>query len=151
VSQIEGRFYQGNVLLRDSDANGMAHGLEIRVPLLDQRMLDFMYTVPGRVRLPSGRADKHLLRQSFGPLLRPQLLAQRKRGFTLPIRRWMLGPLRDLCEDGLRTLKSVGVLRPEGVDAVWKAFLGEPESPIWSRAFTLSVLGTYLRGMKILL
>jgi asparagine synthase (glutamine-hydrolysing) len=144
VSQLESRFYQGNTLLRDSDANGMAHGLEIRVPLLDLRLVELMGTVPDALRLPEGRADKPLLREAFAPLLRPALLEQGKRGFTLPIRRWMAGPLREHCEDALARLKSAGLLRPEGVDRIWSAFLADPESPLWSRAWALVVLGSYL-------
>lgn len=145
ISQLESRFYQGNMLLRDGDANGMAHSLEIRVPLLDQRMLDLMLAIPGPVRLPNGRADKHLMRMAFAPMLRPALLNQTKRGFTLPIRRWMTGPMRDLCEHALTGLKSVGCLSAAGIDSLWQSFLSNPESPIWSRAFTLCVLGLYIR------
>ncbi|HLL90182.1 MAG TPA: asparagine synthase (glutamine-hydrolyzing) [Tepidisphaeraceae bacterium] len=148
VSVLESACYQGNMLLRDSDANGMAHGLEIRVPLLDQRLIDYAYAIPGPVRLPSGRADKHLLRRAFFPELRASLLQQRKRGFTLPIRRWMTGPLRGLCEDALSELKRQPMIRPDGVDAVWRSFLTAPESPIWSRAFSLVVLGYYLRSLR---
>lgn len=150
ISQIESRYYQGNMLLRDGDTNGMAHSLEIRVPLLDQRLLDLAYALPGSVRQPPHTQNKHLLRLAFAPLLRPALMVQKKRGFTLPIRRWMLGPLRERCESALADLKSVGILKPQGVDAVWQAFLRDPESPIWSRAFTLVVLGSYLRQTKSL-
>jgi asparagine synthase (glutamine-hydrolysing) len=145
VSQLEARFYQGNVLLRDADTNGMAHGLEIRVPLLDQRLLDLVHALPGPVRLPPGAPGKHLLRRACAPLIRPDLLAQPKRGFTLPLGHWMVGSLRPLCEQGLAALKDVGLFRPEGIDAVWKCFLREPRSPIWTRALTLSVLGHYIR------
>ncbi|HEY1686706.1 MAG TPA: asparagine synthase (glutamine-hydrolyzing) [Tepidisphaeraceae bacterium] len=149
ISALESRFYQGNMLLRDSDTNAMAHALEIRVPMLDQRMLDLMFSVPSKVRLPHKRADKHLLRVAFAPLIRPVLARQAKRGFTLPIRRWMLGPLRDLCEHSLISLKRLGILQPEGVDLVWKTFLENPESPIWTRAFNLCVLGLYVRQMNV--
>jgi asparagine synthase (glutamine-hydrolysing) len=145
VSQIESRFYQGNMLLRDSDTNGMAHGLEIRVPLLDQHMLDYVYSLPGHLRLPSGRADKHLLRVAFGDMLRPDLLRQTKKGFALPIGRWMQGPLRPLCEEALANLKSLGLLRVHGIDLLWRAFQNDPESPLWSRAFTLCVLGNFIK------
>jgi asparagine synthase (glutamine-hydrolysing) len=145
VSQLEARFYQGNVLLRDADANGMAHGLEVRVPLLDQRLLDLVHALPGRLRLPPGAPGKHLLRRACAPLLRPDLLDQPKGCFALPVRRWMVGSLRPLCEQGLAVLKAVGLFRPEGIDAVWQGFLREPESPIWTRALTLSVLGNFIR------
>ncbi len=144
VSKLETRFYMGNMLLRDGDANGMAHSLEIRVPMLDRRILDSMCALPGRVRLPHGGYNKHLLRAAFPEFLRDELLAQGKRGFTLPVMRWMRGTMRPMCEKALADLKALGVLRPEGVDAIWNSFLRDPESPIWSRAFTLCALGVYV-------
>lgn len=148
VSRMESEFYQGNMLLRDADVNGMAHSLELRVPLLDQRLLDLMLALPGSTRLPKGRPPKYLLRAAFPSLLRPALLNQAKRGFTLPIRRWMLGPLRGICEQALLDLKRAELLNQAGVDRIWQGFLNDPESPIWSRAFTLCVLGCYIRKMK---
>jgi len=143
LSVLESSFYQPNMLLRDADANGMAHGLEIRVPMLDQRLLDFIHTVPGAVRLPPGAPLKYLLRSTFRPFLGGQTLSQKKVGFVLPLKRWMLGPLRELCEQSLSYLKSIELLQPKGIDRVWNAFLREPESAMWSRAMALCVLGTY--------
>ncbi|MCS7034578.1 MAG: asparagine synthase C-terminal domain-containing protein, partial [Phycisphaerae bacterium] len=148
ISQLETRLYLGNMLLRDSDVNGMAHSLEIRVPLLDQRVLDLVLALPGKVRLPPGAPLKHLLRHAFADVLPPAVLQQGKRGFTLPIRRWMTGALRPMCQQGLSRLKSTGLLNPRGVDAIWNGFLREPESPIWSRAWMLCVLGLHLQGPR---
>ena len=148
ISLAECRQYQGNTLLRDADSNGMAHSLEIRVPFLGQQVLDAAMTIPGSVRLPKGAAPKHLLRQAFGDLLRPQLSQQKKRGFTLPIRRWMIGPLKPMCEAALAALKNADVLKEAGIDAIWRQFLDSPESPIWSRAWTLVVLGEYVRKQE---
>lgn len=148
ISRLETRLYLGNMLLRDGDVNGMSHSLEIRVPLLDQRLLDLAMTIPGKIRLPQGRADKHLLRLAFPELLRPRLLAQKKRGFVMPIGKWMRGPLRELCEVGLQATKSAGVLRAPAVDVTWDAFLTQPDGPAWSRAFTLVVLGLFLKGTE---
>jgi asparagine synthase (glutamine-hydrolysing) len=149
VSQLECRFYQGNMLLRDCDAVSMAHGLEVRVPMLDQRMVALMLALPGRLRLPDSRANKHLLREAFNGVLRPQLLSQSKRGFALPIGRWMLDPLRALSEQSLTALKETGLLDPRGIDRIWSQFLCEPDSPLWSRAFTLVVLGSYIRKNRL--
>ncbi len=145
VSQLEFRCYQGNMLLRDADVNSMAFGLEIRVPFLDQRLLDLAHALPGEVRLPPGLPGKALLRQAFPDLLRPALLNQPKRGFTLPIARWMAGSLRPLCQRALAAVKDSGLLAPAGVDAVWQGFLREPDSPMWTRAFSLVVLGEFSR------
>jgi len=145
ISRLEAMIYQGNMLLRDSDTNGMAHGLEIRVPLLDQRVVDFAARLPGRMLLPKGSGPKYLLRKSCADLLRPAVLNQPKMGFTLPIRRWMSGPLRAMCEEAIEYLGATGLLDSRGVRAVWASFLREPETPMWSRAFTLVVLGHYLK------
>lgn len=144
ISQYETRFYQANTLLRDSDTNGMAHGLEIRVPFLDQRVVDYVCTLPGRIRLPDRVANKHLLRVAFTELFTPALLRQAKRGFALPIRRWMRGAMQEFCLHSLDSLKRSGCVSPEGVDAVWTAFVAEPESVMWARAWELCVLGWYL-------
>ena len=127
VSLLETSFYQRNMLLRDGDACSMAHGLELRVPMLDQRLVELAFSLPGEVRLPSRAADKHLLRKAFGSVLRPDLLNQPKRGFALPLQRWLLNDLRPLAEHSLATLKSAGVLEPRGIDEIWSNFLAEPE------------------------
>ncbi len=149
VSALESTFYQGNTLLRDSDNNGMAHSLEIRMPLLDQRVLDFVHTIPGSVRVPNGQNNKHLLRRAFSDFLRPVLADQKKRGFHLPFKRWMQGPLRSLCEQSLAHLKSHTPLDPKGIDATWQTFLNDPESSNWSRPLTLVVLGHYLHRLNL--
>jgi asparagine synthase (glutamine-hydrolysing) len=117
----------------------MAHSLEIRVPLLDRRLLDFAFALPDDVRLPDGRANKPLLRAAFAPLLEDDIASRRKSGFTLPIGAWMRGPMRGLCEDALTHLKASGLVR------IWRSFVDGPDHSRWSRAFSLCVLGLYGR------
>jgi asparagine synthase (glutamine-hydrolysing) len=145
ISQLEFRLYQGNMLLRDADVNGMACGIELRVPFLDRRLLDFVHALPGAVRLPPRAASKYLLRKAFSGMLRPSVVSAKKRGFTLPIGRWMVQSLRTTCEDALTALCDSQLLDSSGVSKVWKRFLAEPESPMWSRAFALVVLGQICR------
>ncbi len=145
ISRYESQFFMGCMLLRDSDATSMQHSMEIRVPFLDRRVLDLAYSIPGDVRLPGRTPDKHLLRTAYSKYLRPELLKQGKRGFTLPIRRWMLTSLRPMCEEGLISLKATGLVNERGVDAIWREFLANPEHRVWSHAFLLCVLGMYLR------
>ncbi len=145
VGLLETKFYLGNMLLRDGDTNGMAHSLEIRVPFLDTRMLQLAFSLPGSVRMPASAPSKHLLRAAFADVLPTEVTRQKKQGFHLPIKRWMLGPLRELCESSLATLKGAGLVDPQGVDGVWRAYLAEPESPAWSRAWGLCILGAYLQ------
>lgn len=149
ISRLEARFYMRNMLLRDTDNNGMAHSLEIRPPFLDKRLMDLAFSIPGHMRLPSGRANKHLLRVAFADMLRDEIKTLPKKGFYLPIRRWMLGPLRDMCVDALGHVKSLEAFSPKAVDAVWDRFNSHPDSQIWSSAFMLVVLGAYLRQTRM--
>lgn len=144
VSTLETRYYAGNMLLRDSDAMGMAHSLEIRVPFFDTGVINSVMAIPANVRMPYGVANKHLLRRTFPNLLRTELMEQSKRGFSLPIRRWMNTSLKGLCEQSLSDLRRSGILEIEGIDSVWRAYLNAPETPLWSRAFSLCVLGAYI-------
>ena len=149
VSLAEVRGYLGGTLLHVGDVAGMAHGLEIRVPFLDTGLLEDVLTIPGSVRLPSGRADKFLLRRAFPNLLRSELLTRRKTGFVLPLKRWMRGMLREPCEAAIASLKSSGLVEESGVDRVWTSFVWEPEGVAWSRAWLLVALGHWLKGLKV--
>lgn len=150
VSRLESRFYQGNMLLRDSDVMGMAHGLEIRVPFLDRRLLDTVHALPGATRLPPNAAGKHLLRQAFPDLLRPAITDRAKTGFTLPVARWMLGPLRERCRDALQACEDRLGLPPTSVRRVWAEFERQPHGPQWARALALVAVGDYVarRGVE---
>ena len=148
VSMLESRFYLGNTLLPVGDSTGMAHGLEIRVPMLDRPLLDLALSLPGAVRLPKGKADKSLLRRGFPDLLRPALLHQSKRGFVIPVRRWMKGELRQVCETALDVLRAHPQFNEKAVSASWNHFLAAPESPMWSRVWLLVALGWYLRRLS---
>ena len=144
ISLVESLFYQTNVLLRDSDANGMANALELRVPFLDQRLLDYVHTIPGSVRFPADKPPKYLLREAVGDLLYADLLARPKTGFQLPLRRWMAGPLRPTCEAALATVREANLVEPECVNRIWEQFRADPESGVWSRVLTLVALGDWV-------
>ncbi|MCC6357322.1 MAG: asparagine synthase (glutamine-hydrolyzing) [Phycisphaerales bacterium] len=149
ISQLESRLYMGNTLLRDSDTNGMAHSLEIRVPVLDQRLLNFAYSVPGAIRVPAGKPPKHLMREAFADLLRRDLIEKKKTGFTLPVGRWMLGPIRELAESGIASAKSLDLFDSGGIEAIWRDFLAAGTGTHWTTPLSLVALGHYASRMKL--
>jgi asparagine synthase (glutamine-hydrolysing) len=144
VARFEFSTYLRNMLLRDSDSASMANSLELRVPMLGRPMLDLMYSVPGRELLPDGKNTKHLERLAFSDLLRKEITGQPKKGFFLPINAWLRGPLRDDARHAFESLRKAGVVRPRGVESVWRTYLNEPQSGAWSRAWALIVLGSFL-------
>ncbi|BAE48846.1 asparagine synthase (glutamine-hydrolyzing) [Paramagnetospirillum magneticum] len=85
VSALEAGFYMRNQLLRDSDWAGMAHSLEIRVPLVD---VDLLRAVLPLVRgpRPPGKRD---MAACARPALPPELLDRPKTGFFVPVAQWL--------------------------------------------------------------
>ena len=73
----------------------MAHGLEARVPLLDYRIVEFAATVPFPLKYRAG-TSKRVLKRLMHDRLPAVTLKQRKRGFSLPIHRWMRDELAEL-------------------------------------------------------
>ena len=77
-------------LLTKVDRTSMAHSLEVRPPLLDHRLVEFMLTVDPHVLVDQRRRrGKLLVRQLMQPRLPPGHLAQPKSGFGLPVHRWL--------------------------------------------------------------
>jgi asparagine synthase (glutamine-hydrolysing) len=129
VSQLELSVYMRNTLLRDTDACSMAHALEVRVPLLDHRLIECVAPLHGRLKV-AGRPPKRLLVRALGDALPPEVHLRRKQGFVIPYQLWMRNELRP-CIDAVlgdaRQLQSIG-LRPERVKRVWDRFLGADRS-----------------------
>ena len=148
VSRLESAFYLGNVLLRDSDVFGMATSLEIRVPLLDLDLVNWVFRIPGDMLLPKGAPSKHLLRTMCADLYTTSQKEQGKRGFMPPIGLWLLGPLRDTMEESLRSLKDSGLINPAGVAPIIDTFLREPRTPAWSRVWAMVTLGHWFKQHK---
>jgi len=90
VSWLEMRTYMASTLLRDTDSVSMARSLEVRVPLLDTPLVEFVGSLPDAARRRPG-AQKALLVEALGDLLPEEILAQRKRTFTLPWEEWLRG------------------------------------------------------------
>src|SRR5207248_1802598 len=81
-----------------SDKLSSAASVEVRVPLLDNEIVDFMARVPVRLKL-NGFATKYLMRQAVRDILPPKVLQRRKAGFGAPIRTWLRRDLQELVDD----------------------------------------------------
>ena len=144
ISWLEMRTYMASILLRDTDAVSMAQSLEVRVPLLDTPVVEFVGSLPDAARRRPG-TQKALLVEALGDLLPQEILAQRKRTFTLPWEEWLRGPLRARMEasfaDPAPTLAAY--LRAGGIRSVWTDFLAGKTT--WSRPWSLYVLNEWCR------
>ena len=141
VSYLESRCYMLNTLLRDSDCMSMAHGLEVRVPLIDHGLAKTVLAIPGERKL--GRTPKQLLVAALQGSLPDEIVHREKRGFTLPFEGWMRGDLRREVLPKLKASAVVGgplrdMLDPAAVEKVWDDFDAGRTS--WSRPWALFVV-----------
>jgi asparagine synthase (glutamine-hydrolysing) len=145
VSWLEIRSYMLSTLLRDTDSMSMAHSLEVRVPLLDIPLVEFVLSLTESQKRPSP-APKALFVEAVRDLLPPELLAQPKRTFTLPWVEWLRGPLRERVAASLSNLVPplADVLDSSRVTRVWQDFLASRTS--WSRPWSLFVLNEWVRA-----
>ena len=144
VSWLEVRSYMLNTLLRDTDSVSMAQSLEVRVPLLDTPLVEFVGSLPDAARQRPG-IQKALFVQALSGILPAEILSQRKRTFTLPWEEWLRGPLRARLERsfGDPAPAFAAHMHADGVRSVWNAFLAEKTS--WSRPWALYVLNEWCR------
>jgi asparagine synthase (glutamine-hydrolysing) len=145
VGRLDAAFYLENILLRDSDVFGMANSIEIRVPFLDRDIIDWAFRIPGDVLLPKNMPLKYLLREFCADLYSKSQMQGAKRGFTIPLGAWMLGPLRETYDEGLDFLRRSALVDLTGVDMLCNMFHQEPDSPAWSRTWALVTLGHWLK------
>ncbi|MGH9545233.1 MAG: asparagine synthase (glutamine-hydrolyzing) [Terriglobales bacterium] len=140
VSYLEARCYMLNTLLRDSDVMSMAHGLELRVPLIDHHLADKLMAIPGPWKLDN-TLPKPLLVGALKGVLPSEIVHRKKQGFTLPFERWLRENLRPEVE---AALQKVGrgplglLLNQDSIAQVWDDFLNRRTS--WSRVWSLYVL-----------
>jgi asparagine synthase (glutamine-hydrolysing) len=79
------------------DRASMAHGLEVRPPLLDHELLELAAKMPSEWKVRNGET-KWVLKQAYRPVLPPAILDRPKQGFEMPIDAWLRGPLREMVE-----------------------------------------------------
>ncbi len=110
VAALEAGMYMRNQLLRDSDWAGMAHSIEIRVPLVDIALLRTLAPVLHTV---APRERKRVLAASPARPIPAQLLERAKTGFQVPIRHWLES------DDRIDVWKRVPALRAANWERRW--------------------------------
>lgn len=140
---LEFQNYLPYTLLRDTDVMSMAHALEVRVPFLDRRLVDFVLSLPLELRFARGK-QKPLLAAAV-PAIALGGVAP-KQGFTLPFVGWLRGGMHDQVDSRLSSLAFASRWLEKGpVLKMWSQFAtGDPR--IWTRVWAAYVLDTWLQG-----
>jgi asparagine synthase (glutamine-hydrolysing) len=109
VLQYEQTMRFSGEFLTKVDGGTMHYAVEARSPLLDQKLWEFAATLPPQIRLRGG-VLKAVLRKIVSRNIGPQVASRKKRGFTIPVERW----LATRWSDALRQLSSGSMLASEG-------------------------------------
>ena len=107
------KMYLEGDILQKVDRASMACSLEVRVPLLNHTFVEWATSVPHDLKL-NGLTTKHLFRKALRRVLPPEITDRKKKGFNMPVAKWLTGPLRDLVEEMLseRRLREDGFFEP---------------------------------------
>jgi asparagine synthase (glutamine-hydrolysing) len=82
------------------DRASMAHSLEVREPLMDHVLIEWLAQMPSSLKLKGGEG-KYIFKKAMEPLLPHDVLYRPKMGFSVPLARWLRGPLRQRVRDAL--------------------------------------------------
>jgi asparagine synthase (glutamine-hydrolysing) len=89
--------YMSGSVLTKVDRASMAHSLEVRPPLLDNALIDYAFALPSSMKL-NGKASKFLLKRAAAGHLPDEIISRKKKGFGIPLSRWLKGPLAERVE-----------------------------------------------------
>lgn len=144
VSCFELQSYMVNTLLRDTDAVSMANSLEVRVPFLDHKLVEFVARLPKSAKSLAG-VPKALLIEALTDVLPKEVVLQEKRTFTLPWEVWLRGTLGvRLSQDLANLAEPLGqYMNARTVRGVWQNFvIGQTN---WSRPWSIFVLNEWVK------
>lgn len=146
ISAWETRTYMADVLLRDSDVFSMAHSIELRVPLVDRVLWEWLWP-----QATAFKFNRHTVKQALAAAvsdLIPAAIRHRpKRGFSLPFPLWMRAELRPFLEE---TFSPAGLSVCPWIEAraakhLWQCFVTGQDHHAWSRVWSLAMLIQFCR------
>jgi asparagine synthase (glutamine-hydrolysing) len=129
------------------DRASMAHSLEVREPLMDHPLVEWMASLPTSLKV-RGQEGKHLLKAAMAPHLPHELMHRPKMGFSVPLERWFRGPLRQRLDEAILgpRLAATGLFNGRYLEQVVGAHVSgrrDYSAPLW----TLLMFDAFLRNV----
>lgn len=123
-------------ILTKVDRASMAHSLEVRVPFLDHKFVEWGFGIPTQMNLKNG-IGKYSLKKMLEPHLPEDVLYRKKMGFSIPLAEWFRGPLKDRLYDGLlsQQMSNVGYFNEKEIKKLIEQHVSgrrDHSAPLWS-------------------
>ncbi len=121
VQYLDFKTYLPGDILTKVDRASMAHSLEVRVPFLDHKYVEWTAGLPTSSKLKHG-TGKHVLKEALRPVLPEEILFRKKMGFAVPLDMWFRGSLKERMMASLEgsTLADCGVFNPDSSATDWQ-------------------------------
>lgn len=136
IQYLDMKTYLPGDILTKVDRASMAHSLEVRVPIIDHKFLEWANKVPAKHKLID-RDGKHIFKQSLIPHLPYDVLYRDKMGFGVPVSKWFRGPLKDTLRQRVLAgnLQQLDIFDQDFLEKIVEEHisgLGEHSAVLWS-------------------
>ncbi len=136
VQYLDMKTYLPGDILTKVDRASMAHALEVRVPLLDHKLVEWISGLPSNYKLKGGEG-KYIFKSSLSSRLPSDILYRQKMGFAVPLSSWFRGPLKERVRTSLlgERLNDTGIFDPSFLSHLVEEHLAgrrDYSAPIWS-------------------
>lgn len=129
------------------DRASMAHSLEVREPLMDHPLVEWLASLPNALKT-RGKEGKYVLKKAMEPYLPHEIMYRPKMGFAVPLARWFRGPLRQRVRDSVlgSPLAATGIFDQRVLEELVDAHQSgrrDYSAPLW----TILMFATFLRNV----
>jgi asparagine synthase (glutamine-hydrolysing) len=152
LQYIDLKMYLCDDILVKVDRASMAHALEVRVPMLDHRAVEFAARLPPEFKLDA-QSSKRVLKRSARSILPPSIFDREKKGFTIPLPQWFRGGLKRRSESTFFDQPGgmSGLLSEKGLKRMWfehQNGLRNHATSLWSVLMFEEWAGRYLHDKR---
>lgn len=136
IQYLDMKTYLPGDILTKVDRASMAHALEVRVPLLDHKLVEWISGLPPEMKL-KGSEGKYIFKKAMEKYLPHDILYRRKQGFAVPLAAWFRGPLRERVQQALLgpMLADTGIFNQDYLRELVEQHLSgrrDYSAPIWT-------------------
>jgi asparagine synthase (glutamine-hydrolysing) len=138
-------------MLRKVDSMSMANSLEVRVPFLDYRVVDFAFKLPEHFKI-NAKNRKIILKETFKKELPPEIFHRSKKGFEVPLLKWFKSDLKSLIVDDLLSEKWIeeqGIFNFQYIQILLKTLFSANPGDTVARIWALIVFQTWYKKYYI--